>query len=373
MKLKKKILPLLLCLCLLTPLVLVPASASAAGARVVFSASAPDADGFFTVSVTVYDATFEGIEFAVGYNSDVVKPASWDTGNTTVSALACVAKEDAADSMSFFGNISDEAGELILLGYSESDPDFSITAGTNGVKLLSIRFKVVGVGTSGLCIADTVEGNGLCYDYVMIPTTFEFRLPSGLTENRESSTEISEPVMTKAERMENTVILQIGNYAADKDGELCHIYPGEKLITPYIQADESGNGRTMVPVRFVAEELGALVDWNNDTKTVTITAGGKIVIMTIGSNTYTVNGMEKTMDAAAEIKDCGDGSGSGRTMVPLRFVTEALGMSVYWDQENKLVIITEQDVPWQADRAAEKELTQDVLLVISPLLRDTIQ
>jgi hypothetical protein len=95
--------------------------------------------------------------------------------------------------------------------------------------------------------------------------------------------------------------------------------------------------------------------------------------MTVGSTAYTVNGAAKIMDAAPEMKDIGDGSGNGRVMVPMRFVIEALGKDVYWDNTNSLVVVTEPEVPWQADRNAEQELTSDVLLVISPLLRDLIK
>lgn len=367
MKLLRNILLLLLSFCLLAPGV-VPAQAAAAGAKVVFLASSPDGDGYFTVSVTVYDAVFEGVQFAIEFNADAVTPASWMTGDPTASVSNFAKKETVAENMSFFGNITKE-NKMILLGYSEHDPDFSIVAGTNGVKLLSIRFKVIGEGISGLCIKDEAGENCLSFNYSSVPSTFLFEVPEKLNGGTASS-ETTETKMTKAARAKDTIVLQIGNYAAAKDGALCHIYPGEKLITPYTQADETGNGRTMVPVRFVAEQLGAAVGWENDTRTVTITTEESVVIMTIGSGTYTVNGAAHTMDAAAEIKDCGDGSGSGRTMVPLRFVAEALGKSVYWDQENKLVMITGPDAPWQADRAAEEELTQDVLLIISPLLRD---
>lgn len=356
-------------ICLLTAF----APASAADARVVFSASTPDADGLFTVSVTAYNAIFEGIEFAVEYDGAVVSPASWTSGEPTANASECVKKEAAAEAISVFGSISEEKGRLIVLGYSEDDPDFSVTAGADGVKVFSIRFKVVGQGASGLCVSEEKESGGLANDYKMIPTTFVFELPAALNGGTAPSSDTTEPAMTKAERAKDTLILQIGNYAAAKDGALCHIYPGEKQITPYIMADENGNGRTMVPVRFVAEQLGATVGWDNGTQTVTIGMDGNTVKMKIGSSAYTVNGAEKTMDAAAEILPVGDGSGNGRTMVPLRFVAEALGKSVYWDQDNQLVIITGKDLPWQADRDAEKELTGDVLLMISPLLRDTVQ
>lgn len=347
-------------------------TASAADPKVVFSASTPDSNGLFTVSVTAYDATFEGIEFAIGYNKDVVCPASLSTGKTTTSASECIGKEKVTDAMSVFGTIS-ENGKMIVLGYSEDDPDFTVTAGTDGTKLLTIQFKVIGQGSSGLCTEEDKNGSGLAHKYNMLPTTFVFNLPSSLSGGTTSSSSTTEQTMTKTERAKDTIILQIGNYAAAKDGSLCHIYSGEKQITPYINTDANGNGRTMIPIRFVAEELGATVGWDNGTKSITITMGSMTVKMTIGSNTYTVNGQSKTMDAVAEIKDCGNGSGNGRTMVPLRFVAEALGKSVCWDADNKLVIITDSDAPWQTNREAEKELTKDVLLITSPLLRDTIK
>jgi hypothetical protein len=57
-----------------------------------------------------------------------------------------------------------------------------------------------------------------------LETSYVFRLPSVLTGGEGDVEITTQPVMTKAERAENTVILQIGNYAAAKDGALCHIY-----------------------------------------------------------------------------------------------------------------------------------------------------
>lgn len=380
MKLKRKVLPLLLCFCLLTPLALVPVSASAAGARVVFSASSPDADGLFTVSVTVYDATFDTFQYSFNFDNSVVTPVSWDSGEPTAEFTSFSKISDEIQSAVYEGFMPADSGLINTVGLNVSS---SYTAGSDGLLLFSYRFKMIADGSAGFALA-TVDsgkryndnlpsGGQLLLDDDTVNASYVFDSPAALTGGEGDVETTTQPVMTKAQRAENTVILQIGNYAAAKDGELCHIYPGEKLITPYIQADETGSGRTMVPVRFVAEELGASVDWDNDTKTVTITLDGSVVVMTVGSTAYTVNGAENAMDAAAEIKEYGDGSGSGRTMVPLRFVSEALGKSVFWDQENKLVIITGPDAPWQAERAAEEELTEDILLIISPLLRDTIQ
>ena len=85
---------------------------------------------------------------------------------------------------------------------------------------------------------------------------------------------------------------------------------------PYVAKD-----RTFVPFRALGEALGAEVEWDNDARTVTYTLGKTEIVMTIDSTTYTVNGVEQTMDVAPEITN-------DRTYVPVRFVGEALGFKV---------------------------------------------
>ena len=92
------------------------------------------------------------------------------------------------------------------------------------------------------------------------------------------------------------------------------------------------NGRTLVPMRVIFEELGATVSWDNATETVTAVKDGKTIKLKIGSNVMTVNGESKTLDVSASIRN-------DRTMVPVRAVSEALGASVNWDGTNARVII----------------------------------
>jgi len=92
-------------------------------------------------------------------------------------------------------------------------------------------------------------------------------------------------------------------------------------------------GRTMVPVRFISEALGAEVGWNGNTGTVTITKGGAVIKLTIGSPQIIINGKAAAMDTAAVIKD-------SRTFVPVRYIAEALGLSVGWDGPTRTVILT---------------------------------
>lgn len=85
-----------------------------------------------------------------------------------------------------------------------------------------------------------------------------------------------------------------------------------------------GNNRTQIPVRAVADVLDSIVDWDENSKTVTIrTQNGDIVTLVIGSDIMTVNGKAEQMDTVAIIKD-------DRTYIPARFVAEAMGLTVEW-------------------------------------------
>jgi len=88
----------------------------------------------------------------------------------------------------------------------------------------------------------------------------------------------------------------------------------------------------MVPLRFISENFGAEVLWNGDTREITITLGETVVKMTIDSDKFTVNGEEKTLDTPAQIYN-------DRTMVPVRAVLESLSKQLYWNGDNRLVII----------------------------------
>ena len=86
------------------------------------------------------------------------------------------------------------------------------------------------------------------------------------------------------------------------------------------------NDRTMVPLRFIAEALGAVVDWVGDTQTATVELDGKTLAVTIGE-------LAPGMDVPAMLMD-------ERTLVPLRYISEALGCDVLWEPSSQTVEIT---------------------------------
>lgn len=96
--------------------------------------------------------------------------------------------------------------------------------------------------------------------------------------------------------------------------------------------------RTMVPMRAIFEALGAEVQWNDSTQTVTATKNATDVQLTIGETDALVDGHTVVLDVPAMIR-------RGSTMVPLRFVSESLGANVGWSEANQMVSITTSGVP----------------------------
>jgi hypothetical protein len=98
------------------------------------------------------------------------------------------------------------------------------------------------------------------------------------------------------------------------------------------------NGRTMVPLRVIFEEMGATIIWDSTTQTVTATKGDTVVILTIGNTSPMVNGQIVSIDQPGIIID-------GRTLAPLRYVAEAFGGTVFWDENSQAAIITTTKPP----------------------------
>ncbi|MBW3623031.1 MAG: copper amine oxidase N-terminal domain-containing protein [Armatimonadetes bacterium] len=95
-------------------------------------------------------------------------------------------------------------------------------------------------------------------------------------------------------------------------------------------------GRVFVPLRGVLEEMGATLIWDQETKTVVGMKGDRQFTLPIGSRIATVNGRATTLDVPAQVI-------RGTTMVPLRFVSEALGADVSWSgREQRVEIVTEE-------------------------------
>lgn len=109
-------------------------------------------------------------------------------------------------------------------------------------------------------------------------------------------------------------------------------YEGEKIgfdVPPQII-----NGRAMVPLRAIFETMGADIEWDDTTKTVTAIRGDTVVQLTVGSDVAYVNGEPVILDVPSLIVD-------SRTLVPVRFIAEAFGCIVMWGEADQIVGIYE--------------------------------
>ncbi len=117
-----------------------------------------------------------------------------------------------------------------------------------------------------------------------------------------------------------TLILTIPITANEEVNTLVIDGQNYKFIEPLLNED----GRILVPMRPVFEILGAEVQWDQDTKTISTIYNDKEIIIVVDNDTPMVDGVEYKIDVPAKIF-------SNRTYVPLRFLGESLGYQVTWD------------------------------------------
>ncbi|MCS1392434.1 copper amine oxidase N-terminal domain-containing protein [Lysinibacillus boronitolerans] len=120
------------------------------------------------------------------------------------------------------------------------------------------------------------------------------------------------------------------NNASASEGVLIYIN-GEKQSFSNQAIVE--NGSTLVPLRGIFESLGANVQWNQSTQTIDASKGNTKVWLKIGSKNAKVNDSAVNLSVPAQVKN-------GKTLVPLRFISESLGANVQWNQKTQTVTIT---------------------------------
>ena len=132
------------------------------------------------------------------------------------------------------------------------------------------------------------------------------------------------------------------------------IYDGEELT--FDVAPEITDGRVMVPMRAIFETFGAKVKWDGETQTVTAKKKSKTIEMAIDSAEIKNNDETYVSDVAPTVKD-------GRTLVPLRAISELLGLQVDWSESTKTVTISSEkneDETWKENTG---EINLDALSV----------
>jgi len=107
-------------------------------------------------------------------------------------------------------------------------------------------------------------------------------------------------------------------------------------------------GRVMVPMRGIFEVLGATVEWDYDTRTITATKDELVIVTAIGEPNMQIGAQVIAMDIAPMLI-------WGRTMVPVRFVTEAFGVNVLWDEVKRTVHIDTAQVDEDTEPTPARE------------------
>lgn len=151
--------------------------------------------------------------------------------------------------------------------------------------------------------------------------------PARVTMNRDKAITAT---FTQETGQKTVMVLQVGKSAFTVNGV------SETLDSPPVIK----NGRTLVPIRAVIEALGGTVGWDGTARKATVALGTVTIELWIGQSTARVNNISTRIDSTnlkvvPEIIN-------GRTMLPLRFVTENLGATVGWEQSTQTITITYQ-------------------------------
>lgn len=128
------------------------------------------------------------------------------------------------------------------------------------------------------------------------------------------------------------MVWQVAATAQASSNKVIQIFLDGKLLVsdtaPYIKPAEK---ITMVPARVISEGIGATITPTN--KNITIQKDSNTIVLTPGAKTALVNGKEVALDVTVEFVN-------GRTMLPLRFVSEELGLEVAWNGNDKIITLT---------------------------------
>ena len=128
-----------------------------------------------------------------------------------------------------------------------------------------------------------------------------------------------------------------------------------KLNDSNIEFDQAPiveSGRTLVPFRAILEAMNVDVDWDSETKTITCTKGDKVIKLTIGENEMFINDEEVTLDVPAKIVN-------GRTLLPLRAISENLDAEVKWDSDTKTIEIKSNNSSNEEQAEETQEATEN--------------
>ena len=220
------------------------------------------------------------------------------------------------------------------VNYSTND-DGSLNLDQEAIKKYIPEWEYIDIdkiGTSGTSgnpyYSETVKGDG---EQIVVDQKPATKPVTGDVENKneeENKTpQTSVNTGDAKEKIKDAVVLVIGSSNAYVKGENKKIDSQNNRVIPIIKL-----GRTLLPVRFIAESFGYEVGWDASTQTVTLKGNNSVVTMKIGDYFINVDGVDTAMDVPAQIVE-------GRTLIPLRALCEvALKKQVFWDTKGLIVV-----------------------------------
>jgi uncharacterized repeat protein (TIGR02543 family) len=240
--------------------------------------------------------TFTGWEWNKSDSPTIPPIVTMDADKTVTATFTALPTYTLTPSASLWGTITPNTVQTVLQGGSTT---FTI------------------VPSAGYHIAD-VSVDGVSQGIV---SSYSF---TNVTSNRTITARFEQ------EKKQTVMVLQIGNSMFTVNGG------SATLDSPPVIK----NGRTLVPIRAIIEALGGTVGWDGMKREATVTLGKKTIALWIGKSVATVNGVSTPIDStnAKVVPEIIN----GRTMLPLRFVTENLGATVNWEQSKQTITITYQ-------------------------------
>jgi len=139
---------------------------------------------------------------------------------------------------------------------------------------------------------------------------------------------------------------------------------GDRIVFPDAQPFIDSQGRTQTPARFIGEALGATASWDGKTRKATFEKGNKKLVFSIGKKEYELNGQPMQMDTVAIVDN-------SRTFVPARYVAEAFGASVRWENTINTVYVELKDEPVASGKVVggfKVPADTNVIVVMQPLM-----
>lgn len=343
--------------------VIVFAVSTAGQSTAYFEASEPDESGVFTLTFSLEDVRTLAFEFAVRYDKTAVMPVN--AKGEEAAAFEGFSEAQTYDTLMFIGEeLNKEAGYFVFTGFANPGAKESAHfadkcfVAAEKTPVYTFSFRKISDADPAFSIASAFDG-GVYHEAfpegALVSAVGNTLIPTEVktTYNGNTATSMSQTVYyeqthprnyTKEQRLKNTVYLAVNDYASAVDGVLKAIDPANRDVRPYEK-----DGTRYYPFRFVAENLGYTVGWDEETQNATFAKGDN-------------SGYVPTANGDPNVEVVHD-----RTMVTAEVLWETLGVSVYTGDGYSVVY--DSLVAWDETRDAEKEALSAMQYVLMPFFR----